>query len=158
MNQPISYGLAPHDSWIKGALTTTHQLALPQHDLRNVRWFVWEDQVDILFIETLTALETCTQLLAQCALDLRTVEQRLYGLQQSRRQAYTVEPAATVHLTKRELQVLGLVADGLSNQSISVELGISSGTVKNHVTNILTKLSARRRRDAVIRAQALGLI
>jgi two-component system, NarL family, nitrate/nitrite response regulator NarL len=51
-------------------------------------------------------------------------------------------------LTSRELEVLGLVARGLSNKEIARELTVSVPTVKTHVHNLLHKLSARRRGDA----------
>lgn len=113
----------------------------------------------MLFIETLTAIESCTRLIAQCASDLQRMEQRLYGLQQSRKQAYMLEAVVVAgQLSRRELQVLRLAAQELSNQAIGVSLGISQGTVKNHMTSILAKLGVRNRREATIKARALGLI
>jgi DNA-binding NarL/FixJ family response regulator len=54
-------------------------------------------------------------------------------------------------LTMREWQVAGLIAEGLTNKEIAVELCIEVATVKNHVHNILEKLGVRRRFDAVAR-------
>lgn len=51
-------------------------------------------------------------------------------------------------LTDREVQILRLVAEGMSNQQIADDLGISLRTVKNHVHNLLGKLGARRRGEA----------
>lgn len=51
-------------------------------------------------------------------------------------------------LTPREWEVLGLVADGMSNQEIANQLYIARGTVKNHVHHILQKLSASNRHEA----------
>ena len=59
-------------------------------------------------------------------------------------------------LTSRELEVVGLIADGLSNKEIATRLGIQLATVKNHVHNILGKLDVRRRTDAVARFKAVG--
>lgn len=61
-------------------------------------------------------------------------------------------------LTERELEVLRLVADGFSNQQISKQLVVSIATTKKHMSNILSKLSAKNRTEATRRAQDLGLI
>jgi LuxR family maltose regulon positive regulatory protein len=61
-------------------------------------------------------------------------------------------------LTKREIAVLQLVAEGLSNPEIGRRLVISTHTVHRHVSNILRKLSAGSRAAAVARAAQLGLI
>lgn len=61
-------------------------------------------------------------------------------------------------LTGRELQILHLLADGLSNKEIGSRLQISLSTVKNHLHNLLTKLGVRRRREAIRLAYELGLL
>jgi DNA-binding NarL/FixJ family response regulator len=61
-------------------------------------------------------------------------------------------------LTGRETQVLELMAEGLPNKAIAVELGISDQTVKFHVSSIAGKLGASNRTDAVRRAVRRGLI
>jgi DNA-binding NarL/FixJ family response regulator len=63
-----------------------------------------------------------------------------------------------VPLSDRELEVLRLLADGRSNREIAAELFLAEGTVKNHVTNVLSKLGARDRTQAALRARALGLL
>lgn len=63
-----------------------------------------------------------------------------------------------VPLTDRELEVVGLLAQGRSNREIAAELFLAEGTVKNHVTNVLAKLEARDRTQAALRARALGLL
>ena len=61
-------------------------------------------------------------------------------------------------LTARELEVLAHLADGLSNKSIAVRLGISDETVKFHLSGIFGKLGASNRTDAVRQALRKGLI
>jgi DNA-binding NarL/FixJ family response regulator len=61
-------------------------------------------------------------------------------------------------LSPREVQVLGLIADGNSNKCVAGKLGVSEETVKGHVKNILGKLSARGRAHAVSLGIARGLI
>jgi LuxR family maltose regulon positive regulatory protein len=61
-------------------------------------------------------------------------------------------------LSDRELQVLGLLAAGRSNQQIADELVVVLDTVKKHVGHILDKLGAANRTQAVARARALGLL
>jgi two-component system NarL family response regulator len=58
----------------------------------------------------------------------------------------------TPNLTSRELEVLRLVAQGMSNKEIAAELYISENTVKNHVRNILEKLHLHSRMEAVMYA------
>jgi len=64
-----------------------------------------------------------------------------------------IEPLST-----RELEILRLVSSGLSNKQIAEKLVIAEGTVKNHLSNILAKLSAHDRLQAVLYAKQLGLV
>jgi DNA-binding NarL/FixJ family response regulator len=61
-------------------------------------------------------------------------------------------------LSERELEILAIMATGATNREIAGQLYIAEGTVKNHVTNILGKLDARDRTQAVVKAQQLGIL
>jgi DNA-binding NarL/FixJ family response regulator len=61
-------------------------------------------------------------------------------------------------LTARELEILKLIADGMSNPEIAAELSITPSTVKTHVAHLLAKLEARDRAHAVARALRDGRI
>ena len=67
-------------------------------------------------------------------------------------------PAARELLTARETEVLALVAGGFNNAEIALALGPSEGTIKNHVSSILSKLGVRDRVRAVLRGLELGCI
>ncbi len=68
-----------------------------------------------------------------------------------------IEQVMIDELTEREREILALVARGASNREISEKLFITEGTVKNHVSNILTKLELRDRTQAAIFAREHGL-
>ncbi|MDB5292443.1 MAG: response regulator receiver [Phycisphaerales bacterium] len=63
-----------------------------------------------------------------------------------------------VALTPREVEVIGLVAQGLANKEIAAKLGTAGGTIKMHVQNILEKLGASDRTHAVTIALQRGII
>ena len=69
------------------------------------------------------------------------------------------EPTSLVNiLTEREIEVLKLIAKGLDNKVIAKEIFASTGTVKNHVSNILTKLQLENRTQAAVEAALGGLV
>jgi DNA-binding NarL/FixJ family response regulator len=72
-------------------------------------------------------------------------------------QSNAATPSSKLGLSEREREVLKLVAQGLSNSEISRKLLISDGTVKNHISNIISRLGLRDRIQAIIYARENGL-
>jgi len=72
----------------------------------------------------------------------------------------TADPAQLQNLgiSKREYEVLLLIASGHSNKEIADQLYVTESTIKTHVSNILVKLDAKRRTEALVRARELNLI
>jgi DNA-binding NarL/FixJ family response regulator len=67
------------------------------------------------------------------------------------------DPSAFPELTDREREILDLVARGRSNADITAELVLAPKTVRNHVSNIFSKLQVRDRSEAIVRAREAGL-
>lgn len=65
--------------------------------------------------------------------------------------------ALVLPLSPREREIVSLLGSGASNKEIADRLNLAEGTVKNHVTSILTKLDVRDRTQAAIRARQLGI-
>jgi len=61
-------------------------------------------------------------------------------------------------ISKRELEVLELISEGLSNEEIAEKLFISLNTIKTHTSNLFEKLEVKRRTQATEKAKRLGLI
>ncbi|MBK9413831.1 MAG: DNA-binding response regulator [Bacteroidetes bacterium] len=66
--------------------------------------------------------------------------------------------AAELELSKRELEVLSLMAEGCSNQEIAARLFVSLSTVKTHNQNLFVKLDVKRRTQAIEKGRRLNLI
>jgi len=73
-------------------------------------------------------------------------------------QASDVVRGTAGRLTIREKEILRLMADGVGNRAIADKLFISENTVRNHVRNVLDKLQASTRTEAVVRAVRAGLV
>jgi len=85
------------------------------------------------------------------------VTQRLLaGLEHMQNQFASLEQPDP--LTERETEILRLMAGGYSNKEIANSLGVAEGTVKNHVSNILSKLGVRDRTRAVLKAFEMGIV
>jgi DNA-binding NarL/FixJ family response regulator len=101
------------------------------------------------FLELISGLEH-----GEAALSRRTAARLIAGLGTGPRR----EQAKLPPLTRREIELLGLVADGLSNRAIAQALSVSENTVKYHVRNILQKLGVQNRTEAVAHALRAGLL
>lgn len=109
---------------------------------------------DVSLDQLLDAIETLAA--GGTYLQPAVTESLLRGLEGARRPVaglVLVEP-----LTPREAEVLGLMAAAYTNREIAEALGTAEGTVKIHVSNILSKLGARDRTQAVLSALELGLL
>jgi DNA-binding NarL/FixJ family response regulator len=83
-------------------------------------------------------------------------ERVLRGLENVRRDFDALDPPDP--LTKREVEILRLMAGGYSNREIADALGTAEGTIKNHASSILSKLGVRDRTRAVLKALERGYI
>ncbi|MBA3568039.1 MAG: response regulator transcription factor [Pyrinomonadaceae bacterium] len=72
--------------------------------------------------------------------------------------ALNEERLRELSITKRELEILELIAQGMSNREIAEKLFVSENTVKTHSSRLFDKLSAKRRTQAVQIGKELGLI
>jgi DNA-binding NarL/FixJ family response regulator len=77
---------------------------------------------------------------------------KLIGTLRTQQTSVGEKPPADASLTEREVEVLKLLAEGTTNKEIATALNVSQGTVKNHVSNILTKLDLRDRTQAAVYA------
>ena len=88
------------------------------------------------------------------------------GKQLTRKKIIVVDPNFSLNesnleklgISKRELEVLELIAQGMSNQEIADKLFVSPHTVKSHSSNLFVKLNARRRTEAIKKAKELMLL
>jgi DNA-binding NarL/FixJ family response regulator len=87
-----------------------------------------------------------------------SVTRRLFEEFVRRRRVVPSEAPELFELTERELEVLKLIARGLSNAEIAEQLTVSEATVRTHVNRILTKLGLRDRTQAAVRAYESGLV
>ena len=83
-------------------------------------------------------------------------ERVLRGFEHVRRDFDALDPPDP--LTKREVEILRLMAGGYSNREIALALGTAEGTIKNHTSSILSKLGVRDRTRAVLKALERGYL
>jgi DNA-binding NarL/FixJ family response regulator len=115
------------------------------------------DRIDDAALEARRAIDVLTELKAE--LEISRARLLLDSLPQSTPASDTASRARNDSgLTVRELEVLRLVADGLTNQAIAEKLFVSDHTVHRHLANILNKLSVSSRAAAVAQAARRGLL
>ena len=122
----------PNQSWTAEALRSGVRAVLPRHSTPQQ------------LVAAIEAVAAGLVVLQPADID---------GLLVNPRPAILSEP-----LTPREIEVLGLLAEGQSNKSIAYRMGISEHTVKFHVTSIMAKLNAGSRTEAVTLGIRQGLI
>ena len=129
---------APNAAWAADALRSGARGVLPSDATPN---------------EIVAALEAA-------AVGLVTLPAELAAEMTSALRANVPKPPSqpTQPLTRREVEILGMLAEGLANKNIAARLAISEHTVKTHVASILTKLDAYSRAEAVAIGARQGLI
>lgn len=86
------------------------------------------------------------------------VYKKLYPKAPSEEKEIDLEKIKSLEITDREYQVLELISKGLSNKEIANQLFLTESTIKTHVSNLLVKLDAKRRTQAVQVAQELNIL
>lgn len=115
---------------------------------------IWSTGIQGILLRSVTS-DRLMQVLRSIAMDLIVIEPALLDTLSLSSPDLSV---LDVPLTPREIEVLQLMAEGLSNKGIGFQLGISDHTVKFHVNSIMTKLEAQSRTEAAVKATRLGLI
>ena len=110
---------------------------------------------DVSFSQLVEAIETLAA--GRTFLQPAVTESLIKGME-SREALAAPAPAMIESLTPRETEVLRLMAAAYTNREIAEALGAAEGTVKIHVSNILSKLGARDRTQAVLRSLELRLL
>ena len=110
----------------------------------------------------LCALETLRDLTVSQVIDTVRRLAPLHPASQDKRHLRAIPTAAErdalASLSERELQVVGLVAEGLSNKEISSRLALSDKTVKNHISHILAKMGLTARTQVAVYAIRAGFV
>ena len=158
------------DTELDDAIATAGHLVARCPDLKIVALGAFTDEIDVIAWAEAGARAFATQMdgLDRVVAALEgVVEDRVLCpptiaaalLRRVRAAAADALPSvAPAPLTLRELDVLKLIDEGLSNKEIAGRLGIKLATVKNHVHNILGKLDVERRTEAVFHVRQLGLL
>ncbi|HEX6554834.1 MAG TPA: LuxR C-terminal-related transcriptional regulator [Ktedonobacteraceae bacterium] len=163
--QALAYQMVQQESEALASLAEAVRLAEPEG---YVRRFVDEGQLMASLLTKLRELDRrkgptpyLDSLLNAFALDGKAGEfvcsKAVKKSQPLRRSEYIPQQPLLDPLSERELDVLYLLARGASNQEIAQELEVALNTVKHHMSNIISKLGASNRTQAVAEARALGL-
>jgi DNA-binding NarL/FixJ family response regulator len=109
---------------------------------------------DVALAELVNAVKTVAE--GGSVVKPAVTQRLLKGLENLQTEFYSLDRPDP--LTERETEILRLMAGGYSNKEIANSLGVAEGTVKNHVSNILSKMGVRDRTRAVLKAFELGQI
>ena len=109
---------------------------------------------DVALAELVSAVKTVSE--GGSVVKPAVTQRLLKGLENLHTEFYSLDRPDP--LTERETEILRLMAGGYSNKEIANSLGVAEGTVKNHVSNILSKMGVRDRTRAVLKAFELGQI
>jgi DNA-binding NarL/FixJ family response regulator len=109
---------------------------------------------DVSLAELVNAVKTVSE--GGSVVKPAVTQRLLKGLENLQTDFYSLDQPDP--LTERETEILRLMAGGYSNKEIANSLGVAEGTVKNHVSNILSKMGVRDRTRAVLKAFELGQI
>jgi len=109
---------------------------------------------DVALAELVNAVKTVSE--GGTMVKPAVTQRLLKGLENLQTEFYSLDRPDP--LTERETEILRLMAGGYSNKEIANSLGVAEGTVKNHVSNILSKMGVRDRTRAVLKAFELGQI
>lgn len=156
---------------VMDGITAARMLREEMPDCRIVMLTVWEDDDHLLeaiklgvhgyLLKDLTPDDLFSMLRAvmndETPLSPGLVGRLLVALRETGRSATTPPAVAGQDLSPRELEVLRLVADGLTNKEIASKLCITVGTVKNHIHNALAKLEMENRIQAAAFVVRTGL-
>ncbi len=107
----------------------------------GVHGFIMKDATGSVFTETIRSVDAGRYVLPPCLtahLFAKITDQTVRATQPS-------VPLSTVHVSKREQEIMSLITEGLSNNEIALALNLSVFTVKSHVHNILNKLAMNTR-------------
>jgi DNA-binding NarL/FixJ family response regulator len=109
---------------------------------------------DVALAELVNAIKTVAE--GGSMVKPAVTQRLLKGLENLKTDFYSLDRPDP--LTERETEILRLMAGGYSNKEIANSLGVAEGTIKNHVSNILSKMGVRDRTRAVLKAFELGQI
>jgi DNA-binding NarL/FixJ family response regulator len=109
---------------------------------------------DVALAELVNAVKTVAE--GGSVVKPAVTQRLLKGLENLKTDFYSLDRPDP--LTERETEILRLMAGGYSNKEIANSLGVAEGTIKNHVSNILSKMGVRDRTRAVLKAFELGQI
>jgi DNA-binding NarL/FixJ family response regulator len=125
-------------------------------------WNAWDDfafdtsLVEDSLVETIQRVKSAGAVSPPDAARMRAIRVELTALRVDSLPISSALPAIGPALNMRELEILTLVRDGLSNAEIGRRLAVSHMTVKNHLTSILRKLDVNDRNQAVLIAMRRG--